>query len=163
MFSSWLFNDWSGWRIYDGVVKRGKLVLSSTLNGASMSLIPGKRINSKIYDGKSWYLPAYLHKNEIKVCFPVFYFPATKTETFSFYFNPICALTIWIVLMIYSISYFLCLLSWVKRTTLYFLAVNFYWDSATFFSKTVSTLFKTEMIWTLFFLHNALKSSSIQI
>ena len=92
-------------------MKRGKLVLSSTLYGASINLIPGKRTNSKISDGKSWYFPAYLQKNEIKVCFPVFYLPATKTETFSLYFKPKCALAIWIVLIIYSISYFLCLLS----------------------------------------------------
>lgn len=82
MFYYCEFNDWSGYLSSEGVVKSGKFVLSSILYGASIIFIPGIKINSKSYEGISWYLPAYLQSNPINVCLPVFYLPATNTETF---------------------------------------------------------------------------------
>ena len=128
-----------------------------------MIFTPGIKISSKSSEGISWYFPAYLQSKDINVCLPVFYFPATKIETFSLSFNPIWPFNVWTVWIKSSISSFLNLLSWVNRRTLYFLAISFYWTSATFFSGTVSTFVRTEIIWTLFFLHRALKLASMQI
>ena len=163
MFSSCEIRDWSGYLSSFGVVKRGKFVLSSILYGASMILMPGIKTSSKSSEGMSWYFPAYLQSNWMRVCFPVFYFPATKTETFSVWLNPIWAFKVWRVFTNSSIKSFLNLLSWVNLTTLYFLEVSLCWASVKFFSGTVSILERTETIWTLFFLHAALKSESIQI
>ena len=133
MVYSWECKDKSGYLSSFGVVKSGKLVLSSILYGASMIFTPGIKISSKSSEGISWYFPAYLQSKDINVCLPVFYFPATKIETFSLSFNPIWPFNVWTVWIKSSISSFLNLLSWVNRRTLYFLAISFYWTSATFF------------------------------
>lgn len=134
-------------------MNNGKFVLSYILYGASITFTPSIRISSKSSEGKSWYLPAYLHSKDINTCLPVFYFPATNTETYSPSVNPILDRMDWMALIIYSIASFLYLGSWLNLTSVYFFAENLYWAYTTFFYETVSIFVSTEMIWTLFFLH----------